>query len=136
MSDRLRIALIAHDGRKDDMIEWAAWNKRLLADAEVSGTKNTAAQVTRATGVAVRALLSGPRGGDAQIGAMIAKRELDLVVFFWDPLALHAHDADVRALLRLAVLHDVAIACNRRSADLIVTSRLLDDTDGEAERPA
>ncbi len=135
MTDRLRIALIAHDGRKDDMAQWATWNKRLLERSDVSGTKHTAAQVTRSTGVPVRALLSGPRGGDAQIGAMIANRELDLVVFFWDPLALQAHDADIRALLRLATLHDVAIACNRRSADLIVTSRLLDVTP-QVARPA
>ena len=121
---RLRIALIAHDGQKQDMDEWAAWNRALLRDADLCGTRHTATLVSGAIGAPVRALLSGPRGGDAQIGAMIAKRELDLVVFFWDPLAPHAHEADVRALLRLAVLHDVPIACNRRSADLIVTSRL------------
>ena len=124
MDSRVRIALIAHDGQKQDMIEWAAWNKTLLRNADLCGTRHTASLVAGAIGAPVRALLSGPRGGDAQIGAMIAKRELDLVVFFWDPLASHAHEADVRALLRLAVLHDVPIACNRRSADLIVTSRL------------
>lgn len=129
---RLRIALIAHDGQKQDMVEWAAWNRALLLDAERCGTRHTATLVSGAIGAPVRALLSGPRGGDAQVGAMIAKRELDLVVFFWDPLASHAHEADVRALLRLAVLHDVPIACNRRSADLIVTSRLWK----ESERPA
>jgi methylglyoxal synthase len=132
----MRIALIAHDGQKQDMVEWAVWNRDLLRDAELCGTRHTAKLVSGAIGAPVRALLSGPRGGDAQIGAMIAKRELDLVVFFWDPLALQAHDADVRALLRLAVLHDVAIACNRRSADLIVTSRMLDGDEQEADRPA
>ena len=94
MNARMRIALIAHDGQKQE------------------------------------------RGGDAQIGAMIAKRELDLVVFFWDPLASHAHEADVRALLRLAGLHDLPIACNRRSADLIVTSRLWRTHEETAEIPA
>ncbi len=132
----MRIALIAHDGQKQDMVEWAVWNRDLLRDAELCGTRHTAKLVSGAIGAPVRALLSGRRGGDAQVGAMIAKRELDLVVFFWDPLALQAHDADVRALLRLAVLHDVAIACNRRSADLIVTSRMLDGDEQEADRPA
>jgi methylglyoxal synthase len=133
---RLRVALIAHDGQKQDMVEWAAWNRALLIDAELCGTRQTAKLVSEATGARVRALLSGPRGGDAQVGAMIAKRELDLVVFFWDPLASHAHEADVRALLRLAVLHDVPIACNRRSADLIVTSRLWTENEPLANVPA
>lgn len=133
---RVRIALIAHDGQKQDMIEWAVWNRELLRDAELCGTRHTAKLVSDAVDAPVRALLSGPRGGDAQIGAMIAKRELDLVVFFWDPLASHAHEADVRALLRLAVLHDVPIACNRRSADLIVTSRLWNASEPAVEVPA
>jgi methylglyoxal synthase len=136
MMARQRIALIAHDGQKQDMVEWAAWNRTLLRDAELCGTRHTAKLVSDAIGAPVRALLSGPRGGDAQIGAMIAKRELDLVVFFWDPLASHAHEADVRALLRLAVLHDVPIACNRRSADLIVTSRLWKDNETPVDVPA
>ena len=136
MNAPIRIALIAHDGQKQDMIEWAAWNRALLKDARLCGTRHTAKLVADAIGAPVRALLSGPRGGDAQIGAMIAKRELDLVVFFWDPLASHAHEADVRALLRLAVLHDVPIACNRRSADLIVTSRLWKENDLPADVPA
>jgi methylglyoxal synthase len=133
---RIRIALIAHDGQKQDMIEWAAWNRELLRDAELCGTRHTAKLVSGAIEAPVRALLSGPRGGDAQVGAMIAKRELDLVVFFWDPLASHAHEADVRALLRLAVLHDVPIACNRRSADLIVTSRLWASRELSEDLPA
>jgi methylglyoxal synthase len=101
VNTRVRIALIAHDGQKQDMVEWAAWNRVVLRGADLCGTRHTASLVAGAIGAPVRALLSGPRGGDAQIGAMIAKRELDLVVFFWDPLA-----------------------CNRRSADLIVTSRV------------
>ena len=135
MNGRLRVALIAHDGQKQDMVEWAVWNRALLRDADICGTRHTAKLVSGAIDTPVRALLSGPRGGDAQIGAMIAKRELDLIVFFWDPLESHAHEADVRALLRLAVLHDVAIACNRRSADLIVSSRLWND-DPAAEASA
>jgi methylglyoxal synthase len=135
MDGRLRVALIAHDGQKQDMVEWAVWNRALLRGADICGTRHTAKLVSGAIDAPVRALLSGPRGGDAQIGAMIAKRELDLIVFFWDPLESHAHEADVRALLRLAVLHDVAIACNRRSADLIVSSRLWND-DPAAEASA
>jgi len=136
MNAPVRIALIAHDGQKQDMVEWATWNRSLLRGAELCGTRQTAHLVSEAIGAPVRALLSGPRGGDAQVGAMIAKRELDLVVFFWDPLASHAHEADVRALLRLAVLHDVPIACNRRSADLIVTSRLWKESAPAADIPA
>jgi methylglyoxal synthase len=132
----MRIALIAHDGQKQDMVEWAAWNGDLLRDGELCGTLRTATLVSEAIGAPVRALLSGPRGGDAQVGAMIARRELDLVVFFWDPLASHAHEADVRALLRLAVLHDVPIACNRRSADLIVTSPLWTRSELPEDMPA
>lgn len=112
------------------MTEWAAWNRGFLSAAEVYATQRTAELVADATGGVVRRLLPGPRGGDAQIGAMIARGELDLVVFFWDPLAIHAHADDVRALLRLAVLHDVPLACNRRSADLIVTSALLGRSPG------
>lgn len=125
MGDRLRIALIAHDACKPDLVEWAIWNRTLLAGAELCATRTSGELVSAATGLHVRLLLSGPRGGDAQIGAMIARGELDLVVFLWDPLAAHAHEPDVRALLRLAVLHDVPIACNRRTADLLVTSTLL-----------
>jgi len=122
--------------RNKDLVEWSVWNRELLRDAELCGTRHTARLVSAAIAAPVRALLSGPRGGDAQVGAMIAKRELDLVVFFWDPLASHAHEADVRALLRLAVLHDIPIACNRRSADLIVTSRLWRDQELPEDRPA
>jgi methylglyoxal synthase len=121
----MRIALIAHDARKHELVDWATWNRALLAGCELAATRTSGELVAAATGLRIRLLLSGPHGGDAQIGAMIARGELDLVVFLWDPLAAHAHEPDVRALLRLAVLHDIAIACNRRTADLIVTSRLL-----------
>jgi len=125
VSDRLRIALIAHDARKTDLVEWAIWNRALLAKADLCATRTSGELVADATGLRLRLLLSGPQGGDAQIGVMIARGELDLVVFFWDPLSAHGHEPDVRALLRLAVLHDVPIACNRRTADLLVTSTLL-----------
>lgn len=121
----LRVALIAHDARKDDMLEWARWNRELLASAELSATRHTGEIVAHATGLPVRLLLSGPHGGDAQIAAMIANGGLDLVIFFWDPMTIQPHSADVQSLIRLAVLHNVAIACNRRSADLMISSRAL-----------
>jgi len=120
-----RIALIAHDGRKSDMLEWAAWNRGTLSRLEIYATQNTGAMVREATGLSVALLLSGPLGGDAQVGAMIARRELDIVVFFWDPLTTQPHAVDVQTLIRLAVLHGVAIACNRRTADLVISSPLL-----------
>lgn len=125
MQPRLRLALIAHDRPKASLVEWARWNRDFLARADVYATRHTGDLVAGATGVPVHRLLSGPEGGDAQVAAMIARAELDLVLFFWDPLAVQPHDADVRSLLRLAVLHDVPIACNRRSADLVVSSPLL-----------
>jgi methylglyoxal synthase len=124
--------LIAHDGRKTDMLEWAKWNRELLARHEIWATHHTGELVTEELGLPVHLLLPGPEGGDAQVAAMIARRELDLVVFLWDPLATQPHEDDVRSVLRLAVLHDVAIACNRRSADLIISSPLLRRVDRSA----
>lgn len=123
--DRLRIALVSHDGLKTDMREWAVWNRDLLSELRIYATLNTGTMVREATGLDVELLLSGPLGGDAQIGAMIARGELDIVVFFWDPLSTQPHAADVQSLIRLAVLHRVAIACNRRTADLVISSPLL-----------
>lgn len=125
MPPKLRIALVAHDGLKQDMVEWAQWNAPLLRDHEIWATRHTGQLVAKTAGLNVRLLLSGPEGGDAQIGAMIAGGELDLVVFLWDPLATQPHETDVRSVLRLAVLHDVPIACNRRSADMIISSPML-----------
>ena len=123
----LRIALIAHDARKEDMREWAIWNRNVLGEATIYSTRHTGELVSRATGLPVHLLLSGPHGGDAQVAAMIANSGLDIVIFFWDPLSTQPHSADVQSLIRLAVLHNVAIACNRRSADLMISSRTLDD---------
>jgi methylglyoxal synthase len=125
VSNTLRVALVAHDGRKRDMLEWARWNRDLLALTKLWATKHTGELVNADTSLPIQLLLSGPEGGDAQVAAMIAGREIDVVVFFWDPLSLQPHESDVRSLIRLAVLHDVAIACNRRSADLIFSSPLL-----------
>ena len=125
MGAPLRVALIAHDATKIEMLEWARWNRELLSGATLFATKHTGELVAGDTGLRIELLLSGPQGGDAQVAAMIARRELDLVAFFWDPLSTQAHASDVRSLIRLAVLHDVAIACNRRSADLMISSPLL-----------
>jgi methylglyoxal synthase len=125
MGAPLRAALIAHDATKIEMLEWARWNRDLLSRATLFATKHTGELISGDTGLHIELLLSGPQGGDAQVSAMIARREIDLVVFFWDPLATQPHETDVRSLIRLAVLHDVAIACNRRSADLMVSSPLL-----------
>lgn len=131
MKGRRRIALIAHDAQKTDMREWAEWNRELLSGLDIYATRNTGELVMEATGLDVELLLSGPLGGDAQVGAMIARGEIDIVVFFWDPLATQPHAADVQSLIRLAVLHGIAIACNRRTADLVISSPLLavDDQD-------
>jgi len=125
MGAPLRVALIAHDAPKTDMLEWARWNRELLSRAKLYATKHTGELVGADTGLGIELLLSGPQGGDAQVAAMIARREIDLGVFFWDPLTTQPHETDVRSFIRLAVLHDVAIACNRRSADLMISSPLL-----------
>lgn len=125
MTPKLRLALVAHDGRKQDIVEWTQWNREMLRGFEIWATRQTGEQVAAATGLSVHLLMSGPEGGDAQVAAMIAGGQLDLVVFLWDPLVTQPHDPDVRSVLRLAVLHDIAIACNRRSADLIISSPML-----------
>jgi methylglyoxal synthase len=123
---RPRVALIAHDACKDAMAEWAAFNLGTLERCNLYATATTG-QFIAGLGLPVHMLLSGPRGGDAQAGAMIAEQKLDAVVFFWDPLTTQPHDVDVKALLRLAVLHDVPIACNRSSADFLISSPLFFD---------
>ncbi len=119
------IALIAHDNKKDEMTEWAKRNKSVLSDYELCGTGTTAKLVAEATGLEVKRYLSGPLGGDQQIGAKIAERKIDVVIFFWDPLQAQPHDPDVKALLRIAVVYDIPIATNKATADYVVTSPLL-----------
>jgi methylglyoxal synthase len=122
-----RVALIAHDARKDDLTEWATFNRGTLGRCALVGTGTTGARVADATGLHVELLLSGPLGGDAQVGALLVEQELDLIVFFWDPLSSQPHDVDVKALLRLAVLYNVPIACNRATADFLISSPLFGD---------
>jgi methylglyoxal synthase len=122
-----RVALIAHDARKDDLTEWAHFNRGTLRGCMLTATGTTGARIARATGLDIALLLSGPLGGDAQVGAMLVDGKLDAIVFFWDPLTSQPHDVDVKALLRLAVLYNVPIACNRATADLLISSPLFSD---------
>ena len=116
----MKIALIAHDHCKDELILWALDNLDQLSVHELFGTGTTAKRVMQATGLEVQALLSGPYGGDQQIGAMIAEGQIDALIFFWDPLESQPHDPDVKALLRIAVLKNILIAMNRTTAEAII----------------
>lgn len=114
------LALIAHDNKKREIVEWAKTNKTALAAFELCGTEHTAQMIADATGLYVKPFLSGPMGGDQQIGAKIAEGKIDGVVFFWDPLSMQPHDPDVKALLRIATMYDIPIATNRATADKII----------------
>jgi methylglyoxal synthase len=122
---RKRIALIAHDNLKQGMLEWARYNQGTLAGHELIATGTTGALLVEELGLPVHVFLSGPLGGDQQIGAAIAEGRIDVVIFFWDPLEPHSHDVDVKALLRIAVVYNVPIACNRSTADFLLSSPLL-----------
>ncbi len=125
LKPRKRVALVAHDNRKMDLLEWAEFNKGTLSAHELYGTGTTGRMVQERTGLEVQKLLSGPLGGDQQLGAAIAEGRLDVLVFFWDPLEPLPHDTDVKALLRIAVLYDIPTACNRSTADFLVSSPLM-----------
>jgi len=116
------IALIAHDGKKRDLLDWCEWNKELLARHFLCGTGTTAKMITDRTGLPVRGFNSGPLGGDQQIGSKIVEGTIDFIVFFSDPLSAQPHDVDVKALLRIALVYDIPIATNRASADFMITS--------------
>ena len=128
------IALVAHDHKKDDLLEWARYNKQLLSRHRLSATRSTGLLIEKELGLTVKKFMSGPIGGDQQIGASIAEGDIDMLVFFWDPLEPQPHDPDVKALLRVATLWNVGIAVNRASADLMISSPLFDD-DYQFTRP-
>lgn len=121
------IALIAHDNKKADIVNWAIKNKVTLEKYELCGTGTTAKLISEATDLKVKRYLSGPLGGDQQIGAKVAEGKIDIVIFFWDPLSSQPHDPDVKALLRIAVVYDKPIATNRATADYVIHSQLLED---------
>jgi methylglyoxal synthase len=125
---RKEIALIAHDNKKADLIDWARFNRGLLQSHDLIATGTTGRMLGEELGLDVTCFMSGPLGGDQQIGGRIAEGLVDLLIFFWDPLEPQPHDTDVKALLRLAVVWNVPVACNRSSADFLISSPLLSDS--------
>ncbi|WP_462158803.1 methylglyoxal synthase [Pseudoalteromonas sp. GB56] len=124
------IALVAHDGKKQALIDWCNRHKACLAQHTLYGTGTTGLRIERDTGLEVIKLLSGPMGGDQQLGAKIAEHQIHMLVFFWDPLSSQPHDPDVKALLRLAAVWNIPVACNEATADMLLASSYM-----EAELP-
>ena len=124
MENVKKIVLIAHDSRKQDLLEWAKYNLPVLMEHRLYATGTTGALVAKHTGMPVERFKSGPLGGDQQVGAHISEGLLDILIFFWDPLEPQPHDPDVKALLRIAVLYNIPTACNRATADFLVSSPL------------
>jgi methylglyoxal synthase len=143
MEPRKKIALVAHDNKKRDLLEWAKYNRDILAEHEVYATGTTGKILEKELDIDIIKLQSGPLGGDQQIGAKIVEGAIDFLIFFWDALESQPHDPDVKALLRMAVVWNIPTACNRASADFMISSglmtesydRLLPDYDEVRKRP-
>ena len=140
MKEVKNVALVAHDNRKKDLVEWVEWNYQILLNHNLICTGTTGLMIERVIRQklekenadymlkSITKLKSGPLGGDQQLGAMITEGEIDVLIFFWDPMQPHPHDVDVKALLRIAVVYNIPIACNRSSADFIISSPLINES--------
>lgn len=121
------IALVAHDNKKKDLVEWCDFNKGTLSRYSLYATGTTGKRIVEETGLNVNLLKSGPYGGDMELGALIANEKLDCLIFFWDPLESQPHDVDVKAVLRIAVLYNIPTACNRATADMLISSPMFNE---------
>jgi methylglyoxal synthase len=133
--NKKRVALIAHDHKKKELLEWVEFNKEKIAKCDLYATGTTGRMIENRLKQKVVQLHSGPLGGDQQIGAMIAEGRVDILIFFWDPLQPLPHDPDIKALLRIAVVWNIPVACNRTTADYLLTSSLLFDKDYHPSKP-